>query len=112
MNRSIVVAGLIGLIVTNGVIALGGGGFTTASAGRLVIMAALIVSAAKGRKWAAWLIALWFIILGIVLALGLRQGSSVPGVAIGIVLALVLIGSGVQVLRFTHRGKVPINDPP
>ncbi len=98
MNTQILRAGSTGAAVLFALLVLGGG-LDAIGVGRVVVMAGLVYLAARGRRWAAWLLSFWLLTFGAVVFAGVLNGTDIVGMAVLALMSAALVGSGVLVLK-------------
>jgi hypothetical protein len=101
VNKTIIIAGIIGVVAAAG-LWWAGSGLDVVLAVRVIAMMILVLLAAKGYGWAAWILAAWFAMLGIVSAIGSIATGGL-GMAIGAFAVLLFGGLGWTIVRASSR---------
>ena len=101
MNKTIITAGFAGALIATALWAAARG-FDAVVAMRVLGMVAFVLLAARGFRWAAWLIAAWFAVLGLASAVGSFALGGI-GAIMGVAVIVLFGGLAWSIVKASNR---------
>ena len=100
MSIKVLVAGAVGLLLAAS-LWITVRDFDLVFIGRLAAMATLILFSASGHRWASWILATWFSLLMIAVAVGGARAGGFIGIALGFVQGMLFVSMAWLIVRTT-----------